>query len=65
MELHVEEIYFELLLTDKDEAIRFYKDSPNHRELFLPLGAGEKRFVFGEAELETPRYQGQYTYTGL
>ena len=65
VELHVEEIYFELLLTDKDEAISFYKDSRNHRELFLPPGAGKKRFVFEEDDLEPPRYQGQYTYTGF
>ena len=42
VELRMEDVYVELLLTDKDEAVGFYKDSPDHRDLFLPPDAGRR-----------------------
>ena len=39
VELQVDDVYAELLLTDKDEAIGFYKKSGGHNALFLPLDA--------------------------
>ena len=57
VELKVEDIYVELLLTDKDEALPFYKNSTDHRELFLPPDAGSPQ-AWRTGYSETPLDQG-------
>ena len=39
VELQVEDIYVELLLTGQDAAVRFYDGSDNHKAVFLPVDA--------------------------